>query len=56
MSRDRDDGPTYPIHVVDEFAATSFVEDCGRDDETDIACAPDDLPPGYTTRNNVRGS
>lgn len=53
MRKYRDDGPTYPITVVDEFAEITFVEDCGRDDETVIACAPQDLPAGYATRRNV---
>ncbi|MFG1215018.1 hypothetical protein V5F72_22260 [Xanthobacter flavus] len=29
------------------------MEDCGREDESVIACAPEDLPPGYVTRRNV---
>ena len=49
----RDAGPAYPTPVVDEFAAITFVEDCGRDDENVIACAPEALPPGYTLRRNV---
>lgn len=49
----RDAGPTYPIHVVDEFATITFVEDCGRDNESVIACAPQDLPAGYAARKNV---
>jgi len=53
MQQYRDAGPTYPILVVDEFAAITFVEECGRDNETVIACAPEDLPAGYTTRRNV---
>ncbi|MEJ0046632.1 MAG: phenolic acid decarboxylase [Rhodospirillales bacterium] len=53
MLQYRDAGPTYPILVVDEFADITFVEDCGRDDETVIACAPKDLPEGYTARRNV---
>ncbi len=53
MRRYRDAGPTYPILVVDEFAEITFVEDCGQDDESIIACAPEDLPPGYATRRNV---
>ena len=49
----RDAGPAYPTLVVDEFPAITFVEDCGRDDENVIACAPQALPPGYTLRRNV---
>jgi phenolic acid decarboxylase len=39
--------------VVDEFAAITFVEDCGSNDENVITCAPEALPPGYTLRRNV---
>ena len=46
MRQYRDAGPTYPILVVDEFAEITFVEDCGRDDESVIACGPEDLPAG----------
>jgi phenolic acid decarboxylase len=53
MRQYRDAGPTYPILVVDEFAEITFVEDCGRDDESVIACAPEDLPPGYAARRNL---
>jgi phenolic acid decarboxylase len=53
MRQYRDGGPTYPILVVDEFAEITFVENCGRDDESVIASAPEDLPPGYATRRNV---
>ncbi len=53
MQQYRDAGPTYPILVVDEFAEITFVEDCGHDNETVIACAPEDLPAGYATRRNV---
>ena len=45
-------GPTYPIHVVPEFARITFMEDCGPDDDTVIACAPPELPPGYASRLN----
>ncbi|HQS16722.1 phenolic acid decarboxylase [Reyranella sp.] len=48
----REAGPTYPIEVVDEFSRITFVEDCGRDNESVIACAPEDLPEGYTARRN----
>ena len=53
MRQYRDAGPTYPTMLVDEFADITFVEDCGRDDESVIACAPEDLPAGYATRRNV---
>jgi phenolic acid decarboxylase len=53
MQQYRDAGPTYPTLVVDEFATITFVEDCGRNNETVIACAPHDLPAGYASRRNV---
>ncbi|WP_036569913.1 phenolic acid decarboxylase [Nocardia sp. BMG51109] len=40
----RDQGPTYPIHVVSEFADITVIENVGRDNEDVIACAPDALP------------
>ncbi|WP_159715901.1 phenolic acid decarboxylase [Geminicoccus flavidas] len=48
----RDVGPTYPIELVDSFATITFVEQCARDDETVIACGPEELPPGYAARRN----
>ena len=50
MRRLRDGGPTYPKLVMDEFAEITFIEDCGRDNPDVIACAPDKLPAGYTSR------
>jgi phenolic acid decarboxylase len=52
MRRYRDEGPAYPTLLVDEFADITFVEDCGRDNEEVIACAPEALPAGYTLRRN----
>lgn len=52
MQRYRDAGPTYPKLVVDEFAEVTFSENRGLDDETVIACAPSELPDGYSTRRN----
>jgi len=46
----RDAGPTYPKLVIDEFAPITFLEDCGSNDETVIACSPKDLPVGYADR------
>lgn len=43
----RDLGPTYPKEVIDEFAAITFVEDCGPGRSDVIACAPDQLPAGF---------
>ncbi|WP_019854369.1 phenolic acid decarboxylase [Actinopolyspora mortivallis] len=52
MKRYRDQGPTYPVFTVPEFATITFVEDRGLDDETVIAEPPERLPEGYTTRVN----
>ena len=52
MRRLRDAGPTYPKLVIDEFAPITFLEDCGVDDETVIACAAAELPQGYAARRN----
>jgi phenolic acid decarboxylase len=52
MFRYRDAGPTYPKVALDEFAPITFIEDCGRDNEEVIACAPDQLPQGYASRRN----
>ncbi len=52
MRQYRDAGPTYPTVLVDEFATITFIEDCGRNNEGVIACAPSDLPPGYAERSN----
>jgi phenolic acid decarboxylase len=48
----RDAGPHYPKLVIDEFAPITFLEERGERDETVIACAPADLPAGYTDRRN----
>lgn len=50
MQRLRDNGPTYPRLVIDEFAQISFIEDCGQNDEEVIRCPPDKLPAAYTER------
>jgi phenolic acid decarboxylase len=52
MHRYRDAGPTYPKLVIDEFAPITFLEDCGPDDQTVIACDPASLPQGYAQRQN----
>ena len=52
MRRARDEGPTYPKLVMDEFADITFIEDCGRDNPHVIDCPPDQLPAGYTARRN----
>jgi phenolic acid decarboxylase len=52
MQQYRDAGPTYPKLVIDEFAPITFLEICGANDETVIACSPQDLPDGYANRKN----
>lgn len=52
MRRYRDEGPTYPIEVVDELAEITFAEDRSPDDESVIDRPPDELPEGYTARTN----
>ncbi|MFF0490468.1 phenolic acid decarboxylase [Nocardia sp. NPDC004068] len=47
MAAYRDSGPTYPIHVVSEFATITRLDWIGEDDETVIACAPSELPAGF---------
>ena len=48
----RDQGPTYPKTVMDEFAELTFIEDCSRDDDSVIDRPPDALPAGYASRRN----
>ncbi len=48
----RDQGPTYPIYVVPEFAMITLLEYVGVDDETVISTAPNDLPAGWAERTN----
>lgn len=48
----RDAGPTYPIYVVPEFADITLFEYVGVDDQTIVAAAPADLPPGFADRRN----
>ena len=52
MTAYRDAGPTYPTVVLDSFAKITFMEDCGIDNHSVIACAPADLPKGYADRKN----
>lgn len=52
MIRLRDQGPTYPKLVIDEFADVTFLEKCNADDETVINCPPAQLPEGYAARHN----
>ena len=50
MAAYRDQGPTYPIYVVPEFATITLFEYVGADDETVITVAPGVLPPGWADR------
>lgn len=52
MRRYRDEKPTYPKFVVDEFAEITFIENAGVGREDVIDCSPDELPEDYTTRRN----
>jgi phenolic acid decarboxylase len=52
MEKYRDQGPTYPKMLVDEFATITFMEECGADNEEVIHCAPSELPAGYAARKN----
>lgn len=45
----RDQGPTYPIYVVPEFADIHLLEFLG---ENVIAAAPSELPSDFLTRRN----
>lgn len=47
MAAYREAGPTYPIHLVTESATIARIDDVGTDDDTVIACAPDELPVGW---------
>lgn len=48
----RDQGPTYPIYIVPEFAEITLFEHVGTDDDSVIAVAPDQLPEGWPGRDN----
>lgn len=50
MLKFRDEGPTYPKLVVDEFASITFIEDCGIDNDDVISCSAKQLPTGYASR------
>ncbi|MFE3521435.1 phenolic acid decarboxylase [Streptomyces sp. NPDC059161] len=52
MRKYRDQGPTYPIYVVPEFAKITLFEHVGADDDTLISIAPGDLPRGWSNRTN----
>ncbi|WP_291969166.1 phenolic acid decarboxylase [Candidatus Symbiopectobacterium sp.] len=40
-------GPAYPTEVIDEFVTTTFVRDCGPDNESVIACPASELPANF---------
>ncbi|MEV4051929.1 phenolic acid decarboxylase [Amycolatopsis sp. NPDC049688] len=48
----RDAGPTHPIEIVPEFAAITWWEFVGENDEDVISVAPADLPDGFAARTN----
>ncbi|WP_380176510.1 phenolic acid decarboxylase [Kineococcus sp. DHX-1] len=48
----RDAGPTYPIHVVPEFARITLFEHVGEDNESVISVAPGDLDPEFLQRTS----
>lgn len=50
MRRYRDEGPTYPIFVVSEFARITFSEHVGADNENAVSCAPGKLREQFLTR------
>lgn len=47
MEKYREEGPVYPTEVIDEFATITFVEDCGINNESVIACAASELPKNF---------
>lgn len=48
----RDQGPTYPIYFVPEFATITLLEYVGPDDDSVISVAPGELPTGWADRTN----
>jgi phenolic acid decarboxylase len=52
MQAYRDEGPTYPIYQVPEFAYITLFKYVGPNDETIIDTAPQELPPGWSNRTN----
>jgi phenolic acid decarboxylase len=52
MKAYRDQGPTYPIHIVSEFGRIIRIENVGEDNEDAISCAPSALPAGWVERTN----
>jgi phenolic acid decarboxylase len=52
MRKYRDEGPTYPIFTVPEFAKITRFEYVGEDNEDVISVAPAELPEGWADRTN----
>ncbi|OBK32827.1 phenolic acid decarboxylase padC [Mycobacterium sp. 1165196.3] len=52
MQAYRDQGPTYPIYEVPEFAYITLFEYVGADDESVIDTGPEHLPAGWADRTN----
>jgi phenolic acid decarboxylase len=50
----RDEGPTYPIYVVPEFAYITMFEYVGPDDESVIDRSPAELAPRWADRTDSR--
>ncbi|MEP7362662.1 MAG: phenolic acid decarboxylase [Acidobacteriota bacterium] len=46
----RDEGPTYPIHIVSEFGRITRIDNIGENNEEAISCAPSALPDGWSGR------
>lgn len=47
MESYRETGPAYPTEVIDEFATITFIQDCGQNNESVIACAASELPEDF---------
>ncbi len=47
MESYREAGPAYPTEVIDEFATITYVEECGANNESVIACAASELPADF---------
>ncbi|WP_420109354.1 phenolic acid decarboxylase [Mycolicibacter arupensis] len=52
MQQYRDQGPTYPIYVVPEFAEIQLYEYIGENDDTVISVAPSKLPATFLEKRN----
>jgi phenolic acid decarboxylase len=48
----RDEGPTYPISIVPEFAEITLFEEVGENNEDVIDVGPGQLPEGWADRRN----